>query len=144
MYVDLTARPRWYVLDGRQPVKAASVAEWAAWFAHHAHEAVVAVSTVGSITITTRFTGMDRALWDYAAPVLFETVAGDDAATVTVGSACTWAEAEQRHAACVRSLQSLSPSAHAPMNQAWAAALWRAVRHAVGCRVASFFPTSRG
>lgn len=106
MLPDLTARPRWFVLDGQTPRVAVSVVAWAEWFSHHGRDVLVAVTHVAHVTITTRFTGIDRTFGDGGPPLLFETVATDDATTtVSIASVATWAEALERHGVAVTAFE---------------------------------------
>jgi hypothetical protein len=130
MLPDLTARNRWYVLDGHTPRPAASVAAWAQWFSHHAAEAMVAVDTVGGVTITTRFTGIDRALVQDGQPALFETLAADTVVVVSHGSTATWAEAVACHHAAVASVEGAIAPPHPDTTQTWPARAWSVLRRA--------------
>lgn len=141
--LDLTARPRWYVLDGHTPRPAASVAAWAQWFSHHAAEAVVAVHRVGEVTIDTRFTGMDHALTEHSPPAVFETFSSDGVVVIAHGSAATWDEAHACHTAAVAAIRRALAPAVVPSTRTPRAKAWAVLRRAwnVGASLFSFSPT---
>ncbi len=144
---DLSARPRWYVLDGHTAHPAASVIAWAEWFSRQPHACLVNQAMVGTglgaVLLKTRFTGIDRALAHGAPPILFETSAHVGDSSLILGERSTWAEAQEFHAMALRTLHEADAfasrvSSSLAANQAQRSAVWLALCRAVMRRAAPF------
>jgi hypothetical protein len=143
MYTDLTARPRWWILDGSTPTPAASLTAWAEWFACHPCAGVVAQTRVGAVTVTTRFIGIDRTITGEGPPDLFETRLDGESLPLVLPPCSTWADAVERHGVAVSIIESEQRQPDEATRAAWPTRICSAFGRAVKGRPGFFRSTKQ-
>lgn len=88
--------PKFYILDGKEPVPA-TLDEWARWFG--TADRHVAKTQIGQYLVSTVCLGLDHNFSDRGPPLLFEAMIFDlDGRTDYQERCSTWKEAEAMHA----------------------------------------------
>lgn len=107
---------RYYILDGRKPVRCYDLIDWSGWFDRA--DRAVAKTVVGGTMVSTVFLGIDHNFFGHGCPVLFETMVFCDEETCNDGFGqwryCTWEEAEAGHRDVVAKLERIAAMAIFP------------------------------
>lgn len=94
----------YYVLDGRTPVRCASVEEWAKRF--EASTRIVKQEQFGDAMVSTVFLGLDHRWGEGGPPILFETMVFDEGDCFQIQlRCCTYLQAEEMHEKVVALVQ---------------------------------------